>query len=393
MNRKVLLVDDDANILAAYRRVLRGQFELFVAGSGKEALGILVRSGPFAVIVSDYRMPEMDGVEFIARARKLAPDTVRIMLTGQADMQAAIDAINQGNIFRFLTKPCPAERLQGHLNAGVEQYRLIHAERELLDQTLKGSIKVLVDILALVNPLAFSRLSLIRRIARSLAVRLEVKETWEVELAALLSQIGCVTVPAEILQRAFGQENLTPQEATLFYHHPQTGGELLKHIPRMEEVSRAIAYQMKNYDGSGYPPSPLRERDIPLVSRILKVAGDFERLISTPMPEIIAMQIMQERVGVYDPTILNALNAEVMNLEQGMVPISLTLAQLVPGMILAEDVLDGNGVILITKFQEITDVLIARLQNYARMGMVREPIRVMKLARRVSETAEIEGGL
>ncbi len=377
MNRKVLLVDDDVNILDAYRRVLRGKLELSVAEGGKEALTILKRSDPFAVIVSDYRMPEMDGIEILARARELCPDTVRIMLTGQADMQAAIDAINQGNIFRFLTKPCPSEIFLKQVYAGMEQYRLIHAERELLDQTLKGSIKVLVDILALVNPMAFSRLGLIRSLAKNLAIQLGEKDIWKVELAALLSQIGCVTVPPPILQRAFRQEDLTPQETALFYSHPQIGCDLLKHIPRMEEVAEAINYQMKNFDGSGYPPSSLGGEDIPLVSRILRVAGDFEGLISTSMPEMKAIRIMQEREGIYDPVILDALKAEVIKLEQERTPVLYAIYELQPGMILAEDILDGNGLVLITKYQEITDVLITRLKNYARMGMVQEPIKVI----------------
>lgn len=377
MNRKVLLVDDDVNILAAYTRVLRGKLELFVAESGKDALTILKKSGPFAVIVSDYRMPEMDGIEILARARDLFPDTVRIMLTGQADMQAAIDAINQGNIFRFLTKPCPAEIFLKQVYTGIEQYRLIYAERELLDQTLKGSIKVLVDILALVNPMAFSRLGLIRSLAKSLAIQLQVKDIWKVELAALLSQIGCVTVPPQILQQAFRQEDLNPQETALFYSHPQIGCDLLKHIPRMEEVAEAINYQMKNFDGSGYPPSSMGGEDIPVVSRILRVAGDFEVLISTSMPEMKAIRIMQEREGVYDPVILEVLKAEIIKLEQERTPILMAIYELMPGMILAEDILDGNGLVLITKYQEITDVLITRLKNYARMGMVQEPIKVI----------------
>ncbi len=377
MNKKVLLVDDDVNILAAYRRVLRGKLELSVANNGKEALNILKNSGPFAVIVSDYRMPEMDGIEILARARDLFPDTVRIMLTGQADMQAAIDAINQGNIFRFLTKPCPSEVFLKQVYVGIEQYRLIHAERELLDQTLKGSIKVLVDILALVNPMAFSRLGLIRSLAKNLAIQLQVKDIWKVELAALLSQIGCVTVPPQILQQAFRQEDLNPQETALFYSHPQIGCDLLKYIPRMEEVAEAINYQMKNFDGSGYPPSSLGGEDIPLVSRILRVAGDFEVLISTSMPEMKAIRIMQEKEGVYDPVILDLLKAEVIKLEQERTPVLYAIYELQPGMILAEDILDGNGLVLITKYQEITDVLITRLKNYSRMGMIQEPIKVI----------------
>ncbi len=377
MNRKVLLVDDDVNILAAYKRVLRGKLELSVAENGKEALNILKSSGPYAVIVSDYRLPEMDGIEILSRARDLFPDTVRIMLTGQADMQAAIDGINQGNIFRFLTKPCPSEIFLKQVYAAMEQYRLINSERELLDQTLKGSIKVLVDILALVNPMAFSRLGLIRSLAKNLARQLQVKDIWEVELAALLSQIGCVTVPPQILQRAFRQEDLTPQETALLCSHPQIGCDLLKYIPRMEEVAEAINYQMKNFDGSGYPPSSLVGEDIPLVSRILRVAGDFEGLISNSIPEMKAIRIMQEREGIYDPVILDTLEAIVIKLEQERMPILMAIYELTPGMILADDVLDGNGLVLITKYQEVTDVLISRLKNYSRMGMVQEPIKVI----------------
>lgn len=363
--------------MAAYKRVLRGKLELSVAENGKEALNILKSSGPYAVIVSDYRLPEMDGIEILSRARDLFPDTVRIMLTGQADMQAAIDGINQGNIFRFLTKPCPSEIFLKQVYAAMEQYRLINSERELLDQTLKGSIKVLVDILALVNPMAFSRLGLIRSLAKNLARQLQVKDIWEVELAALLSQIGCVTVPPQILQRAFRQEDLTPQETALLCSHPQIGCDLLKYIPRMEEVAEAINYQMKNFDGSGYPPSSLVGEDIPLVSRILRVAGDFEGLISNSIPEMKAIRIMQEREGIYDPVILDTLEAIVIKLEQERMPILMAIYELTPGMILADDVLDGNGLVLITKYQEVTDVLISRLKNYSRMGMVQEPIKVI----------------
>jgi len=145
----------------------------------------------------------------------------------------------------------------------------------------------------------------------------------------------------------------------------------------MEEVAEAINYQMKNFDGSGYPPSSLVGEDIPLVSRILRVAGDFEGLISNSIPEMKAIRIMQEREGIYDPVILDTLEAIVIKLEQERMPILMAIYELTPGMILADDVLDGNGLVLITKYQEVTDVLISRLKNYSRMGMVQEPIKVI----------------
>ena len=146
-------------------------------------------------------MPSMNGNQFLAAAKELAPDTVRVMLTGQADLRATVEAINKGNIFRFIEKPCPTETLMVILDAAVEQYRLVTAEKELLERTLNGSIKLLIDVLSIVNPYGFSESSKIKEIAFRLSKRLQIKDTWELELASALSQIGYVAVPAEILQK------------------------------------------------------------------------------------------------------------------------------------------------------------------------------------------------
>ncbi len=130
MSNRVLIVDDDPNLLAGFRRRLRRDFELETVAGGFEGLDVIQRDGPFSVVVSDYCMPEMNGVEFLARVREIAPETVRMMLTGSADLHAAIQAINQGNIFRFLTKPCGTEELQEALHEGISQYRRTHKERK-----------------------------------------------------------------------------------------------------------------------------------------------------------------------------------------------------------------------------------------------------------------------
>ena len=134
MNEKILCVDDEPNILEAYRRTLRKRFELDVACGGEEALQAIAQRGPYAVLVADMRMPGMNGVELLAKVRQIAPLTVRMMLTGNTDLQTAIDAVNQGHIFRFLTKPCSPEDFANALEAGLEQHRLLTAERQLLTQ-------------------------------------------------------------------------------------------------------------------------------------------------------------------------------------------------------------------------------------------------------------------
>src|SRR5689334_22713738 len=127
MSIKILCVDDDPNILQGYKRAFRRDFEIHIAEGGIEGLAMIENEGPFAVVVSDMRMPVMDGIQFLIRVRELAPQSVRMMLTGNADQQTAIDAVNQGNIFRFMTKPCPPDVMATMLNAGIEQYRLITA--------------------------------------------------------------------------------------------------------------------------------------------------------------------------------------------------------------------------------------------------------------------------
>ncbi|MCX8054340.1 MAG: SpoIIE family protein phosphatase [Ignavibacteria bacterium] len=131
MNKKILFVDDEINVLHGYRRNLRSLFDVHIANSGSEALKIISEQGDFAVIISDYRMPEMDGIELLHKVKEISPDTIRIILTGFADMQIAIEAINEGNIFRFLTKPLPTDKLINSINDALEQYRLITTEKEL----------------------------------------------------------------------------------------------------------------------------------------------------------------------------------------------------------------------------------------------------------------------
>ncbi len=118
---------------------------------------MLWKNGPYAVVVSDFRMPVMDGIKFLIQVKETAPETVRMMLTGNTDLPTAIDAINQGQIFRFLTKPCSGELLIQTLDAGLRQYQLITAEKDLLEKTLKESISLLTDVLAIVNTKAYGR--------------------------------------------------------------------------------------------------------------------------------------------------------------------------------------------------------------------------------------------
>jgi len=130
-SRKVLCVDDEVNLLNGLRRQMRRKFDLVTATSGSEALDVLNTQGPFAVVVSDYNMPEMDGIELLKQVHFRSPETVTVMLTGKAGLDVAVSALHEGGIYRFLNKPCPAQILETTIRDCLEQYRLVVAERTL----------------------------------------------------------------------------------------------------------------------------------------------------------------------------------------------------------------------------------------------------------------------
>lgn len=203
MSDRILLVDDDSNVLDGYRRGLSREFLIETATGGDQALPLIEKEGPFAVIVSDMRMPGMSGTRLLSAVKSVAPDTVRIMLTGQADMETAIDAINEGSIFRFLRKPCTREAMAKTLTAALVQYRLVTAEKQLLEQTLSGSIQVLTEVLSLVNPAAFSRAERARRYICHVVQAMKLGNSWQYEVAAMLSQLGCVTLAPETVEALY----------------------------------------------------------------------------------------------------------------------------------------------------------------------------------------------
>ncbi|HOM10398.1 MAG TPA: response regulator, partial [Spirochaetota bacterium] len=263
MKQTILLVDDDVNVLEGYKRQLRDEYEVTTFSSASEALDHIQQGNEFSVIISDYRMPVMDGVVFLEKVKELSPDSVRVMLSGQADLQAVIDVINKGNIFRFLTKPCEPDDLKKAIADCVRQYELITAEKELLGKTLAGSIKVLTDLLALSKPIAFERSRRLKAIVKIITHNLAIQKGWQLDISTMLSQIGCVTIPDDILKKAFRGLQLGDDEIAMYKNHPIIACDMLKKIPRLEEIAQIIKYQDKYYDGSGYPEDSIAGEQIP----------------------------------------------------------------------------------------------------------------------------------
>ncbi len=379
MNEWILLVDDDPEILSAFQRNLRKTFKIKTASDGFEAIDMIKESPTFAVVVSDFKMPKIDGIELLSVVKKISPDTVRVLLTGYADLDTSMNAVNEGNIFRFLTKPVNTATLISTINDSLEQHRLQTLEKELLEKTLKGSIKILTDIISAVNPLAFNKGANIRNLSRMIADRLNVKNMWEIEIAALLSQIGCVIVPPEILEKKEKNRDLNPTEEKIYRSHPEFGGNLLRNIPRFEVIADGIASQFQNFNYRDEKGLWKKSNEIPLIGRILRVAIDYDELLRKGFSRVDAIKVMAEHSQLYDPEIFKTLCNEFNQDYEGYRISHINFKKLRIGMILADDIVDDKNFVMLSKGNEITDVLLMRLVNLSKYRQIREPIKIYEI--------------
>jgi len=315
-------------------------------------------------------------VEFLAAMKARVPATVRMMLTGNSDQQTAIDAVNEGDIFRFLNKPCSPEEVARALAAGINQHRLVTAEKELLENTLRGSIEVLADLLSLVNPKIFGCTTRLKRHVRHVAEHMGLDDIWQLETTAMLSQIGCVILTEEVLDKRVNGEPLSAEESRHFQQHPAVAARLLAKIPRIEEITRSVEYQEQCFDGSGVPGDGTSGDAIPLGARLLKPILDYDRFESSGLSASDAIMCLKRQARCYDPAVLAALE-KVIHAQPEQESRMVLIRQLADGMIIDKNIINENGILLVGKGQETTPSVRERLRNFWQKGAIPELVRVL----------------
>ncbi len=370
---KILCVDDEPMILESLESVLRRKYSVFTAKSASEGLALIQQQGPFAVILSDMRMPGMDGAKFLAKAREIAPDTVRMLLTGYAEMSAAIGAVNEGQIFRFLTKPCPQVLLLSAMRDAVQQHELITAQKVLLEQTLRGSIQALIDILSLSNPRIFGLATGIRESVREMALGVGLEELWAVEVAAMLYHIGYMILVPEIAEKVHSGVKLEPAEEEKVKMLPKITEQLLEDIPRLEPVRSII----RNQSRPRLATAKLNRNDaVEVGTEALRIALAFDQLIKSGMSEDSALSLMKSRNTVYDPELLDVFSS-LKNLQSGLRNLKeIKIAEIKAGMILNDDLKLRGGTLLAPRGYTVTQSFIERIRGFP-ADSVKEPICVV----------------
>ncbi|MDJ0954378.1 MAG: response regulator [Acidimicrobiia bacterium] len=361
-------MDDEPRVLKGLRRRLGREYDITIAESGAEALATMRQTDDYQVIVSDMRMPAMNGVQLLATARKEFPDTVRVLLTGQADLNDAIAAVNEGSIFRFLTKPCPPEVLAPALEAAVAHNRLVSAERELLEGTVSGSVALLAEILAIRDPAAAARGVRLKSHVAGMAKVMELPMSWDIEVAATLSEIGYALLPSEIVDRWRDGFDLSESEQKVIDGQGQLARDLVANIPRLESVS-AILAQLAPDAGAA------TDDRVQLGADLIEAAGIYEGMLKSGLTEGAAVAQLRNTRPDIDAEIVKALE-QIAVAAGGYVTMSLGVDDLVSGVMLAADLYTADGRLLLTEGSELTPAARSRILQYADHVGVREPIAV-----------------
>jgi response regulator RpfG family c-di-GMP phosphodiesterase len=370
---RVLFVDDEENVLLALGRQVRGLVAAEMCTQPRAAAALLASAAEqdgygFAAVVTDMRMPEMDGVALLEHATAVSPFTTRVLLTGYADVESAIGAVNQGGIFRFLTKPFPTAQLRAVLTSAIDQHQLLRDRRELLEHTLRGAVEALVEALAMAHPAAFARAIRLRALTARTARLLGMAESWQVEVAAQLGEIGVITLPPVALAVLTRGVPAEPAVAEMLAELPAIADGILRRIPRLEPVREIVRGQQ-----------PVEHPDAQALARaqrpvrLVQAVREYDALICRGEDSGTAIGLLRAR-GHHDGAVLDALARVVVVAERAGVG-EVEVGGLRPGMVLAADLRSSTGALLVGRGQPVTAELVKRIRNFeAVSGLQGRPV-------------------
>ncbi len=359
MNNKILCVDDEESILRGFQLNLRKDFELHLASNGVEGLEVFDQEGGFALVLSDMRMPQMDGATMLSEIKKRDPEVVTVLLTGHTDFESAMSAVNEGSIFRMLSKPCPPEMLIRVLGDGLAQHDLIKSKRILLDQTLRGAVDALAQSLSTAKPLFFGRAQRVRRIANELSDMLKLEDAWRVDIASIFSQLAYISLPESVTEDVYYKRDLTSGVKEMVRKFPEETEKIIEKIPGLEDVAEilgklTVQHRFEEDDDTG-----LRK-----AASILRVALDFDYYEEQGHDRSLIVQTLKSRKDDYDPEVTECLSQLLVVAEQKYRLEEITIRKLEVGMRLAQELRLSDGLLVASSGADVDRQLLKVIRNY-----------------------------
>ncbi len=426
---KILVVDDEENILRAIRRLLMDEdLEVLTATSGEEALRILISDQDVGLIVSDQRMPGLTGVDFLEKARKIVPDTIRIVLTGYADVNAAIDAINRGGAYRYVAKPWKDDELVQIISEAAQRFSLVKENKRLsgimkrqneelqawnskleyfvqkqtkeiqknneelqslnkrLRKNFQNSILAFSGLIELRDSGVRNHSRTVAEVSSKVAASLGLPDT-EIEtitVASLLHDIGKIGIPDVLLQKDF--DDMSSEELEEYMLHPVRGQAAIDSIEDLREAGILIRHHHESYNGKGFPDK-LRGDNIPLGSRIIAMADAVDKAIGKLYGDNaiqVALKSVKEGLGgSFDPALYKAIKASVEEIyakvlvKTDVVELELHPNNLKAGMVISRDVHSGTGLLLLSKGLQLNEKNVEAIRRYYKIDPSRNGVFVM----------------
>ncbi len=359
MNNKILCVDDEESILKGFQLNLRKDFDLHIASNGREGVEVFEREKGFALVLSDMRMPEMDGATMLGKIKEIDHEVVTVLLTGHTDFESAISAVNEGNVFRMLSKPCPPETLIKVLHDGLDQHHLITSKRMLLDQTLRGAVDALSQSLSTAKPLFFGRAQRIRRIAKEVATMMNTPDAWRIDVAAVFSQLAYISIPESVSEDVYHNRELTSEVKEVVKRLPEDTQKIIEKIPGLEEVGEILKKAEVQHRYEENDESGIRQ-----AASILRVALDFDYYEQQGHDRSLIVQTLKSRKAEYDPLVTESLSQLLVVAEQTYRLEEISLKNLEVGMRLAQELRLDDGFLVASSGADVDRQLLKVIRNY-----------------------------
>lgn len=403
-NYKILMVDDNPENIQLLGSILKESYSrLGFATDGIQALKLLMEAMDYDLVLLDVNIPRLNGYE-VCRKMKETPELKEIpviFLSAYNDVDFIVEGFDAGGT-DYVTKPIKKKELLARIDTQLklrdtirEKDNLLTSEQMLLDNTLRGIIKMLINIVSMVSPIELFPSKKSTQNARKLVQLKKIQNTWELEITLLLSKIGCISIPLEVLDNKINGKDLTDVQHQVFMKHPQLGKKLLSNIPGFEIIAESIAYQFKNFDGSGYPDDTVRGKKIPLFGRILRILNDIDDLNLNGKTQDKNFTTFQTKKNNYDPDLFKLITKEMFvdieieseensdnklyyksSKNKRTEYFSIGVDKLENGMILADNVVNKNGFIIIHNKKEITEVIRQSLIHLAKLGSISDNVKV-----------------
>lgn len=408
----ILFIDDNMELIQELAAHFFSKYNVVTAQNGEEGLKILKHQGPFAAVICNIKMPGMDGISFLYNVRKLAPNTRRIVMSSVAEHETLIRAINKARVYHFIQKPCPPAMLEMIIDKAVNRYGFISAQKDMIAKTLMSVTQAYRDILAMTNPIAYSRSSHVASIVEQLSKILNLRNAWIYQHAGLLSQVGCVKIPPETMEKVFTNQQLSSIDQKLLTEYPRWSYELINKLPKMDLIAEMILKQQDDFNGPPMPEAPkLSEEEkmaikegtmeapepydyyavenltylgditlrppVEIGAELLRVAADFETFISSghDIEGAIDALKLRNKDNSYNPLIINALyHVNLPEVTKKIIEIPIN--QLSKQMTFEHDVLSKCGALLARKGKSYNNTYQELFEKYFEQNNIPETIYV-----------------